>query len=114
MNEPQHQARAALPEQQESGEPLTGEGRSCGRRYCSWPPAVMAVVMLLFKLQLPRVALLGFARMLGIALFSRIMRDAEWRLAIAIKYLRLSMMFVVPLAPVINGTNVMLTLLLFT
>jgi O-antigen ligase len=71
------------------------------------------VSILAFGVNLPGFVLYAIGGVFGVALVIHTMHDPEWLLAIAIIYLPLNMMFVVPVAPGLNGTNAVLLLLLF-
>ncbi len=75
-------------------------------------PATLAFAILVLGLRLPSFALYGIAAVIGLVLLSRVFRDPEWLLAAFILYIPLSKLFVVPIAPGLNGTNALLALLL--
>ncbi|MBI3899531.1 MAG: O-antigen ligase family protein [Gammaproteobacteria bacterium] len=76
-------------------------------------PACFAVAIMLFHLKLPSFVLYGFAGVFGLALFKRCLQDPEWLLAVFAIYIPLNRIYVVPIVPGINGTNLLLLLLLF-
>src|SRR5688572_2662981 len=73
------------------------------------PGVVVAIVAVL---GLPAWILYLFGAGFGLWLLPRILRDPEPLMAIAIAYLPLSKMYVIPMAPGLNGTNVLLALLI--
>jgi putative inorganic carbon (HCO3(-)) transporter len=73
------------------------------------PGVVVAIVAVL---GLPAWILYLFGAGFGLWLLPRILRDPEPLMAIAIAYLPLSKMYVIPIAPGLNGTNVLLALLI--
>jgi O-antigen ligase len=75
-------------------------------------PAALGLGILVLDLRLPGPALYAFAGVFGLALLMRTFRDPEWLLAVAVLYIPLNRMFVVPLGPGLNGTNALLALLL--
>lgn len=75
-------------------------------------PAVLLLSVMLFGIKLPGWALYGFAGILGIILLFHSLRDAEWAMAIFILYMPFSKMIVVPIAPGINGTSILILLLI--
>ncbi len=77
-------------------------------------PAALAIMIILFGLKLPAWALHGIGGVIGVVLFFHTLRDPEWLMAIAIIYLPLNMMFVLPIGFGMNGTNILLLLLLFS
>ena len=68
-------------------------------------PAALALAILVFGLRLPSFALYGIGAMIGLVLLGRVFRDPESLLAVFILYIPLSRLFVVPIAPGLNGTN---------
>jgi hypothetical protein len=70
----------------------------------AWPSALLGA-MLAFDVQLPPVALYGFAACFALAVLFKSVSDPEWALALLIIYMPLSRQYVVPLAPGVNGTN---------
>jgi len=76
-------------------------------------PAALAVAILLLDIRLPGWALYGIAGIVGLVLVRRTTMDPEWLLALFIIYIPLNKIYVVPIAPGINGTNGLLLLLLF-
>ena len=76
-------------------------------------PALLAVTIVLLDVRLPGWALYGIAGVLGIVLVRRAIIGPEWLLGLFIIYIPLNKIFVVPLAPGINGTNALMLLLLF-
>lgn len=68
-------------------------------------PALLAVAILALDLQLPRPVLYAVAGAFGLLLLSRAFRDPELVLAAFVLYIPLKKMFVVPIAPGLNGTN---------
>ena len=68
-------------------------------------------IILFLGVKLPSWALYGFAGILGIILFTHSLRDAEWVMAVFILYMPFSKMIVVPIAPGINGTNILILIL---
>ncbi|HET9932077.1 MAG TPA: O-antigen ligase family protein [Polyangiaceae bacterium] len=76
-------------------------------------PACIAAFPVVLGVQLPSIVLYGAAGIVGLILINRLMRDPEWLMAAAIIYLPLNMMFVVPIGPGLNATNILLILLLF-
>ncbi|MEI2774239.1 MAG: O-antigen ligase family protein [Candidatus Competibacter sp.] len=75
-------------------------------------PASMMLAMLLFSIHLPIWLLYGIASGLGLVIFLRMFRDPEWLMAVAILYIPLNKLYVIPIAPAINGTNLFLILLI--
>ncbi|HEB59559.1 MAG TPA: O-antigen ligase family protein [Gammaproteobacteria bacterium] len=71
-------------------------------------PALLIGIPLAFNIQLPKPVLYGVAAALGITLLVRSFKDPEWLMAAFILYMPLSKMVVVPLAPGLNGTNMLL------
>jgi O-antigen ligase len=76
-------------------------------------PAVLAMVISVFHLELPGMALYAIAFGLGLVLFARSLTDPEWLLAIAVIYVPLNKLYVVYILPGVNGTNMVLAMLLF-
>ncbi len=76
-------------------------------------PAVLAVVITVFHLELPGPALYAIAFGLGLVLFARSLSDPEWLLAIAIIYVPLNKLYAARILPGVNGTNLVLAMLLF-
>ncbi len=76
-------------------------------------PGLLAVAITAFGVRLPGIVLYGVAGVVAIALFLHTIRDPEWLLAITAIYLPLNKLFVVPIAPGVNGTNGVLVLLIF-
>ncbi|MFZ5892885.1 MAG: O-antigen ligase family protein [Myxococcota bacterium] len=74
-------------------------------------PAVLGGITT--ALQLPTWVLYGVGAVIAVVLLSRTMKDPEWLMALAIIYLPFSMMYVIPIAPGVNGTNGVLLLLLY-
>lgn len=74
-------------------------------------PAMLAAAILAFDLRLPSWALYAFALAFGLALLARTLHDPEWLLAAFVFYIPLNKLYVVPIAPGINGTNALLLLL---
>lgn len=113
MNQPQPDARRAS-EDRAANEALDWGGKPLHStlRFLSFP-ALLGLGIIAFELRLPGWALYGFGGLLGLALFAHTIRDPEWLLALLIIYLPLNKMFVVPIAPSVNGTNALLILLLF-
>jgi O-antigen ligase len=77
-------------------------------------PAALAVAIAVLGLRLPSPVLYGIAAIFGLILFVRSLRDPEWLLAVTLIYVPVNKVFVVPLLPGINGTNMLLLLLMFT
>ena len=77
-------------------------------------PAVFILIIMLTDIKLPGWALYGFFGILGIILFIKSLRDAEWALASFALYMPLSKIIVVPIAPGINGTNLFILLLIIS
>jgi hypothetical protein len=75
-------------------------------------PGVLLGIVTVLGISLPSWLLMVVGGGFGLALLPRLMRDPEPLLAIAIVYLPLSKMFVVPVGPGLNGTNILLFLLL--
>jgi O-antigen ligase len=76
--------------------------------------AVFALLVISQEDPLPRWVLYGFAATIGIVLFFRSFMDAEWLLALVPLYIPLSKQYVVSLAPGINGTNILLMMLVLS
>lgn len=76
-------------------------------------PAVLVVAAEVLTIQLPRALLWGSGGVFGVLVFLRSMRSPEVLLACFIVYVPLSRLLVAPLAPGINGTNVLELLLVF-
>jgi O-antigen ligase len=76
-------------------------------------PAMLGAAITILDLVLPSWMLYSFALLFGLALVARTLRDPEWLLAAFVFYVPLNKMFVVPIAPGINGTNGLLLLLVF-
>ncbi|KPL25762.1 MAG: hypothetical protein AMJ72_13335, partial [Acidithiobacillales bacterium SM1_46] len=76
-------------------------------------PALLAVTIIVLDVRLPGWALYGIAGVMGLVLVLRVATDAEWLLALFIIYIPLNKIYVVPLAPGINGTNALMLLMLF-
>lgn len=77
-------------------------------------PALVGVLIIGFGIKLPSWALQGVGIIVGLSLVNHTLQDPEWLLAAAVVYLPLNRLFVVPLGFGINGTNVVLLLLLFS
>lgn len=75
-------------------------------------PALLVVAMNLFGWRLEPWALHGFAAIYGTVLLVHSLRDPEWLLAIVVLYLPLSRVYVAKVAPGLNGTNILIVLLL--
>jgi putative inorganic carbon (HCO3(-)) transporter len=76
-------------------------------------PALLAVTIIVLDVRLPGWALYGIAGVMGLVLVLRVATDAEWLLALCVLYCPLNKIYVVPLAPGINGTNALMLLMLF-
>lgn len=75
-------------------------------------PAVFAVAIGVFDLRLPGVVLYGLAAVLGFMLVRQSLHDPEWLFAAFIVYIPLNKVYVAPILPGINGTNLFLMLLI--
>ncbi len=73
-------------------------------------PALLISIPLAFDISLPKPVLYGVAAAVGVVMMVRSFRDPEWLLAAFILYMPLSKMVVVPLAPGVNGTNMLMLL----
>ncbi|MEY4563800.1 MAG: hypothetical protein RLZZ618_3077 [Pseudomonadota bacterium] len=81
-----------------------------------WPVGMMAMVKILFAaadIHTPIQVLYAFGAIYGLALFVHTMKDPEWLVAITMVYLPFSVMFKIGVAPGINGTNMLVLLMLF-
>jgi O-antigen ligase len=75
---------------------------------------IFALIVVSQKDPLPSWVLYSFAVTVGIILFLRSLVDAEWLLALVPLYIPLSKQYVVSLAPGINGTNILLIMLVLS
>ena len=75
-------------------------------------PVSMMLAMLLFRIHLPIWLLYGTAGGLGLVVFLRMFQDPELLMAVVILYIPLNKLYVIPIAPGINGTNLFLSLLI--
>ena len=75
-------------------------------------PAALAVAIMVFHLRLPPLALYGMAGVFGVLLLWRSFSDPEWLLAVTTLYIPLNKVYVIALGAGINGTNMLLMLLL--
>lgn len=74
-------------------------------------PGLALAPALLFGLEVPVVYLYFVAACAGAVVAARSLKDPEWLIAVTILYIPYKRLYVVPLAPGINGTNVLLVLL---
>lgn len=77
-------------------------------------PGVIVAIVSVLGVQIPSWALYGVGGVFVIVILPRIWGDPEPLLAIAALYLPLNQMFVVPLAPGLNGTNALEALLIIS
>ena len=75
-------------------------------------PAAVAFAVLVLGIPLSGWVLYGVAGVVGLVLLGRMFRDPEWLLAVFVLYVPVMKLFVVPVAPGVNGTNALLGLLL--
>lgn len=76
--------------------------------------AIFTLGVISLEGSMPKWGLYGFAVTVGGVLFLRSLFDAEWLLAMVPLYIPLSKQFVVPIAPGINGTNIILLMLMLS
>lgn len=76
--------------------------------------AIFTLGVVIIGVPVPKWALYSFAAIVGSVLFIKSFHDSEWLLAIALLYIPLSKQFVVPIAPGINGTNIILLMLMLS
>lgn len=76
--------------------------------------SIFTLCVVVIGIPVPKWALYSFAVIVGSVIFIRSLHDAEWLLAIVLLYIPLSKQFVVPIAPGINGTNIILLMLLLS
>ncbi len=76
-------------------------------------PGIFGVIILFFGVKLPSWALYGVAGLIGLRLVMHTFKSPEWLLASFVLYIPLNKMFVIPIAPGINGTNMFLMLLIW-
>ena len=76
-------------------------------------PAVLLASILIFDLRMSPLVLYGVAAIIAVALFFRCFKDPEWLLAIFITYSPMARQLPAVIVPVLNGTNVLLLMLLF-
>ena len=74
-------------------------------------PALFMLVILLTGIETPPALLYGVGAGCGVALFVRSLSDPEWLMATTIVYMPLSKMFPASIAPLVNGMNMMLVML---
>jgi len=82
-------------------------------RLIGLPVAAIVILSILSAEGIPKPLLYGIAGFLGLVLVYSSINNPEWLLAAIIMYLPLSKMMPAIIAPGLNGTNVLLLLLLF-
>jgi putative inorganic carbon (HCO3(-)) transporter len=75
-------------------------------------PGVLFALIIVLGIPLPTWALYGIGGLFAIVLLPRMWREPELLLAIVIVYLPLNKLFVVPIAPGVNATNILFALLI--
>lgn len=75
-------------------------------------PVFLLAPSFAFGIELPVIVLYLIAGIMGMVLFFRSLRDAEWLLAVFVMYIPLARIYVVPVAPGINGTNALLIMMI--
>lgn len=71
-------------------------------------PAVLVILPSLIGLKLPKIMLYGIAGIAGLIIFIRSFRTPDPMIAAILLYLPFAKIYVVPLAPGVNGTNLLL------
>ena len=77
-------------------------------------PATLLAPNLIFHIGMPHFVLYGAAALIVISLFFRCFKDPEWLLALFITFIPIARQVPAAFAPVLNGSNMLLLLLLFT
>jgi len=77
-------------------------------------PAALLAPPLIFHITMPHFVLYGVAAIIAISLFFRCFKDPEWLLALFITFIPIVRQVPAVLIPVLNGSNMLLLLLLFT
>ena len=77
-------------------------------------PAIFIAIVMLTGVKAPGWVLYGFAIIMGVVLFIHTLRDQEWVQATFVLYMPLTKLIVIPIAPGVNGTNILVLLLIFS